>query len=95
MKGLILRTRALAALGVYTGPLFSEAYSNSYLMVLRKRSSNKEWEQMVQYYRDSALGALPPQVPPAQPTIDSIFPRAEPFIPRMKSSTASAGAATP
>jgi len=73
-------------LGVMRGPLFNEDLRNPNLMVLTKGVSDEEWEQIVGYYRERAPDALPYQSLTAQPEVDPVFFKPEPFIPRMQSS---------
>jgi hypothetical protein len=73
-------------LGVHTGDLFNEAFRNPNLLVLTKAVSNEEWQQIAQYYRESAPDTLPYQSLPAQPQLDPPFFKPEPFVPGMQSS---------
>ncbi|MEA2766748.1 MAG: hypothetical protein QOK07_3152 [Gemmatimonadaceae bacterium] len=73
-------------LGVQTGDLFNAAFRNPHMMVLNKAVSEEQWQQIAQYYRESAPDSLPYQSLPAQPQLDPAFFKPEPFVPRMQSS---------
>ncbi|MEA2706551.1 MAG: hypothetical protein QOH22_1339 [Gemmatimonadaceae bacterium] len=73
-------------LGVQTGDLFNAAFRNPHMMVLNKVVSEEQWQQIAQYYRESAPDSLPYQSLPAQPQLDPAFFKPEPFVPRMQSS---------
>src|SRR3981081_2348614 len=54
-------------LGVQTGELFNAAFRNPHMVVLAKGASQRDWQQIAQYYRESARDTLPYQTLPAQP----------------------------
>jgi hypothetical protein len=73
-------------LGVNPQPSFNEALRNPYMTVLPKAVSARDWEQIVQYYRERSPETLPDQSLPAEPQVDPDFFKTGPFAPRIPSS---------
>src|SRR6266487_5764411 len=73
-------------LGVPAKSLFAEMSRDPELLVLTKAVSERDWEEIVEYYLAAAPDTLPPQSLPAQPQRDPPLFSAGPFIPRLPSS---------
>jgi len=56
------------------------------MTVLTKAVSPRDWDQIVQYYRERSPDTLPYQSLPAPPRIDPEFFKVGPLVPRMQSS---------
>ena len=56
------------------------------MTVLTKAVSPRDWDQIVQYYRERSPDTLPYQSLPAEPRVDPDLFRTGPFVPRMHSS---------
>ena len=73
-------------LGVIGKSLSAEMSQNPKMAVLKSSVSERDWENIVGYYRDHAPDSLPSQVLPAQPEVDPAFFKTGPFAPQLQSS---------
>jgi hypothetical protein len=73
-------------LGVIGKSLSAEMSQDPKMAVLKSSVSEKDWENIVGYYRDHAPDSLPAQVLPAQPEVDPAFFKTGPFVPQLQSS---------
>jgi hypothetical protein len=73
-------------LGVAAQSLSAEMSEDPKMAVLNSSVSQRDWENIVGFYREHAPDSLPSQTLPAQPEVDPAFFKIGPLVPGLKSS---------